>query len=139
MAETTSSDGMAMGICRSELIKRVIYRIENEPESVELTGWLRTYYDNGDVCSFDTVGDAQSALRRGELCNTTACVAGWLVVEAIDMGAALDDPYENIDYAAARLLDIRPLNLRSGDEPHLFLQDNTTAEAISILESLLER
>ena len=90
----------------AELAKRVLARIVDDPDCHRQTTWVRA---PGGRCSEWTVAGAVWALDliRAGRCGTTACAAGWAVIEALDMGAALN-PADSIRTAAADLLGLDP-------------------------------
>ena len=85
---------------------------------------------------------AEAGLARGHLgCGTTACAAGWAVLEALEAGYGLDHD-EAIDEAAARLLGIDPLidhiDLPGGGGRHLFCGHTTEAEVKAGLAAIAD-
>lgn len=133
-----------IGIDKTELAKRVLYRIETEPEAHEQESWVR-YPDPESVlgdgrmpgCTVGGAWRALSLMRRGE-CGTTACVAGWAVIEALDMGADLN-PDSHIDTIAAGLFGIAPMCAVSGnDSVHLFSEHNSTEDVCRMLREMID-
>ena len=102
MTDTTSTL-----IPPAEVAKRVLHRIETEPDSHEQSVWVRWPGRPPEpVLAVSGAEMALDAIRAGR-CGTAACVAGWAVIEALDMGAALD-PAEHISDAAAAVLGLDP-------------------------------
>ena len=127
-----------IGITPQELAERVMHRIEHEPETVDMTAWIRR---RRGVMAFsgstvDHAAWAVADIRRGG-CATVACVAGWTCIEAIDMGADLE-PFHSIDLAASRLLGIRPYTASTEGE-HLFDPENDLDDVRRLLQDVIDR
>ena len=102
-----------------EVAKRVLHRIETEPESHNQTQWVNwpgCWADIDDDGRWGVYGEDDWDLHVGAAalavdatggvrCGTTACIAGWAVLEALDQGAELDMAM-SIREAAAGLLGL---------------------------------
>ena len=110
----TATTGRAVLPGPPQLAARVLDRIAaGEHDQRVWVEWPGGVFLGGVV----RVADVDQA--RGYVgCGTTACAAGWTVIEAIEAGYR-PDPDEVIDEAAARFLDIDPLS-EHPDRCHLF-------------------
>ena len=103
----------------AEIAKRVLHRIETDPASHEQGLWVNwpgIVQRLDDGMAGERVEAAATALAhvRAGGCGTTACVAGWAVIEALDMGAEVDMSL-SISVAAAGLLGFQPGEAEAGD------------------------
>ena len=129
-----------IGIAPSELAKRVLHRVENEPETCNQRVWVNWPRPGGGTGIGTDVDDCRRALeaiRSGE-CGTIACVAGWTVIEALDMGCDEVFDFMHIDLAASRLLGVKPMLQALGDDEHLFSEHNSRADLCRMLRELIE-
>ena len=133
-AASSGLGDVALAITPSEAAKRVAHRIRTSPEGWDQLLWVShpsTPFTSFDFkgCHVYTAAAALNRIQAGD-CGTTACVAGWAVIEALDAGAGIPS-HTHIRDAARSVL-----GLSSDDADDLFKSSNSDSYVLSRLDQI---
>lgn len=151
----------------TELINKVIDRIESLPSEFEMASWFgvlndsvftEEHYDKETgTYDYDAIEEHKEEIRRGgwgipalgttkvPLCNTTACMAGEVIIVGADMETYLEVVQtEEVAEVALELLGLDPVEdyrhwlFYRGDWPDWTIDMDQAAGAVALLRLIRE-
>ena len=135
MAETKTAPASA--VTPAELARRVAARLRRHPEPWDQATWLHCD-EHGPLCHyvFDVWLHIDDLMNEDGHCDTTACVAGHTVAEALAAGVSVNE-YDHIRDAAAELLGLGPV--AEDRLPAMFKENATLEDVLQALDDIASR